>query len=213
MDVNNLLPKGEITVDAMNGVKHDARLKELHSKYRRGAREHYDWYVEYIKRYEVGQPIPYHENFGMTPEEFQERQERMENTRYYSTGTYHLQVLKSDGIIQFKADKKLKVFNNVSFNLKNNTVNVGDYVLQFAESIDVPHANNVFRSKWKGYLWKYESPNDIHLDALTNINGLNVVQYKVIIGQLEDGRGLLELKATEVTAGVVVIDLDLPLII
>lgn len=212
-DVNNLLPEGEITVDVMDGIKRDMRLAELQTKYQQGAREHYDWYVEYIKNYNLGEPIPYHENFGMTTEEFQERQDRINKITFYSTGLQKIQIIKENGIIRFKADKKLKNFENVRFNLKKNTAHIGDYALQFADSIHINNTNNGFRSKWRGYVWTYENPKDIHLEALKNITGLNVVQYKITLGQLENGDALLILKATEVEQGIILFDMDLPIII
>ena len=116
-DINNLLPEGGVTVDVMDGIKRDPRLSELNKKYQKGARENYEWYVEYIKNYKIGEPIPYHENFGLTPDEYKEMQERVDKITFFSTGLQEIQVLKQNGIISFKTEKRLKEFENVSFNL------------------------------------------------------------------------------------------------
>lgn len=212
-DINNLLPEGHITVEVMDGIKRDMRLSELQTKYQMGAREHYDWYVDYIKNYNIGEPIPYHENFGLTPDEFKERQERIDKITFYSTGLQEIEIIKNNGIISFKADKKLKAFENVQLNLNNNTAQIGDYVLHFSDTLNINHKNNGFKSKWKGYVWSFENPPNMRLEALRNFTGLNVVQYKITVGQLENGNTLFSIKATEVQQGIIVLDIDLSVII
>jgi hypothetical protein len=212
-DVNNLLPEGGVTVNIMDGVKKDPRLSELNKKYKKGTRENYGWYVQYIKNYKIGEPIPYHENFGLTPDEYKEMQERIDKISFFSTGLQEIRVIKQNGIISFKTEKRLKEFENVSFNLNNNTAKLGDYTLEFVDTVSMNTTKNGFKSKWKGYLWTYENPKDIHMEALENVVGLNVVQYKITLAQLEDGRTLFSINATEVQEGIIVLKFDVPLLI
>ena len=212
-DVNNLLPEKEVTVDVMDGIKRDPRLSELNKKYKKGLRENYGWYVEYVKNYKIGEPIPYHENFGITPDEYKEMQERIDKVTFFSTGLHKMQVIKQNGIISFKTGKSLKEFENVSFNLNNNTAKLGDYTLQFADTLRMNTTKNGFKSKWKGYLWTYENPKDMHMEALEDVVGLNVIQYKITLAQLEDGRTLFSINAIEVQEGIIVLKFDVPLLI
>lgn len=212
-DLNLLLPEGNITVDRMSGVKRDMRLAELQTKYQKGVQAHYDWYVSYIQDFKIGEPIPYHPSFGLSSEEYEERQKRIDAITYYSEGLDKVDIIKDQEKIQFKTSKKLSDFENVRFNLKNNTVNVGDYVLHFADSVNIESTKNGFRSKWKGYVWSYAEPSDIHLEALENVQGLDIVQYKVSVGLLEDGRSLLQLEATEIEDGIVLLEKNVPLLL
>lgn len=213
MDVYNLLPAGETTVELMDGIAYDARLSELQKKYKNGVIAQYDWFIEYVKSYDIGKPIPYHENFGITPEEYAERRQRIDSTRYYSNGLQKIWIKHVDGTIRMEGKKKLKQFNNIVFYPKENTVKVGDYTLPYIGEIIIEGAQNRFGKTWYGYAWAYENPKGIHLDAMKDIYRLDLVRYKIFLGEDHENNVLLHFEATEIDDGVVVIDIDIPLII
>lgn len=210
-DMDLLLPAGRVTVDRMDGVKRDTRLSELNKKFRKGAREHYDWYVDYIQSYPVGPPPPYHPNFGMTEEEFNEMNARIAKIEFYSTGLQEIDIIHEAGKIRFRADKKLKVLESVRIDPATRTAAIGNRVLHLADTVTV-NLPNGFKSRWKGYVWMFEEPENMHLDALRNITRLHVIQYKLTVGQLEDGRTLLAVRCIEVEDGIVMLEVDVPVI-
>ena len=63
----------------------------------------------------------------------------------------------------FRSTGKLSDFDSLKIDLKNNVVIFGQYEMNFVDTINVNDEKNGLRSKWKGYTWKYEEPDDFDL--------------------------------------------------
>src|SRR6476646_1910045 len=71
-DLEILLPKGNHIVDIMDGVKQTPRQTALMKKFQDAIAKNYDWFTDYVKDIPAGELLPYHENLGMTKEEYKE---------------------------------------------------------------------------------------------------------------------------------------------
>ena len=60
VDLRILLPNSKIKADIMDGVLQNPRQEELTKKFKSGIKENYDWFLEYMKTFPKGEPMPYH---------------------------------------------------------------------------------------------------------------------------------------------------------
>lgn len=209
-DIVALLPIGTVTAERMDGTTPDDRMSYLYNRYRAGLRAHYDWYVEYLETH-TGRPLPYHEYFALSPEEYDEMNGLLQKVRYRSTGRQPLEIVRRNGGIGFKAKKKLAPFRSVAFDPDHLDAYIGEYKLVLTDTFFEATDENLFGSPRCGYTWRYEEPADLHLEAMKDIPGLNVIQYKLTLGQLKNPKcTLLHLQGVEIRNGHKLVDVDLP---
>lgn len=211
-DLLLLLPRGPVTVERMDGITRNARMSQLYNRYQDGLRNHYDWYVEYLETH-TERPLPYHEYFALGPEEYDEMNALIQKVRYYSTGLQQLTIREHNGGIRFTGEKKLEAFESVAFDPRTLNAYIGKYTLQLTDTVVETTDQNLFGTAWKGYTWRYENPENLHLEAMKDVPKLNVIQYKLTLGQLGNSkRTLLHLQCIEIQEGFKLVDVDLPVV-
>lgn len=212
-DVNNLLPAGATVVDIFTGIKQNPKQAELMEKVKQGVQKNYDWFVDYSKEHTDVKPLPYHVNFGVTEAEYKEMLSGMKNIEQTSSGTESVTILKEGNKITFKNSGKLKILEAVSFDLTTNTVKLGNSVLQFDTNTDVTSDDNALKSKWKGFNWKLEEPNDLDPGQFKDLENLTVKLYKVTLGRLDkNGKTFFQLQGKEFVKGEMKVNFDIPLV-
>jgi hypothetical protein len=213
-DVNNLLPPGKTTVDVMDGIMQTKRQEELTIKFQEAIKKNYDWFIDYSQNKPAGQPMAYHPNTGLTEKEFEELMIYMLNIEFVSTGKKEMEITNISNIIEFQTgDEKLKLLESVQIDLSRNIVYLGEYELSFSDSINATEDTNALKSKWKGYSWKYEELGNLNINALKNIERMNVKKYEFRIGRLEkNDKTFLSIKGLEIENGVKKVEFDLPII-
>lgn len=212
-DVNNLLPRAEVTVDIFDGVKQSKRQAELMEKFKLGVQKNYDWFIDHTKKFENVRPLPYHPNLGLTEEEYTEMQVAIKEMESISSGSEVVSILKNNNIISFKSRGRLAILQVVKIDLEKNLVIIGDEVLNFTGKSDITNETNGLKSKWKGYNWDLETPKDIRPDQFKGLANLNAKFYKLTIGRLEkNGKTFLQIKGKEIEKGKTKVAFDIPLI-
>jgi hypothetical protein len=210
-DLKLLLPNSTVKADIMDGILQNPRQVELTNKFQKAIKENYDWFLEYIKTVPEGEPMPYNEKLGLTKEEYSELMAYMENVEVVSTGKENISIEIKDNFIRFKSHNKLADLDSLIIDLKNNIVTFGQYKMVFADTLNITTNKNGLKSKWKGYSWKFEIPENLDITDLKDLSTLNMVQYKFTIGRLEkNGKTYMSLKGREVEEGVKTVDFELP---
>ena len=212
-DVNNLLPDGKVTADAMNEIKQTPRQAELTEKFQKGIQKNYEWFVAFMKSIPEGQPMPYHRKLGMTKKEYKELEGYFDDIELVSSGKKDITIINDGNIIQFVANGNISMLNLVKIDLKKNVVFIGEYELPFSRTINVETEDNPLKSIWKGYAWELETTKNIDLGALKDLPNLHIKKYEFTIGKLEKtGKTFMSVKCHEVENGVAVINVEIPLI-
>lgn len=207
-DIVALLPVGSVTVECMDGVPRDARLSQLYGHFQKNIREHYEWYVDYLEEHPE-RPVPFHENFGLDADEYAEMNEHIGNLRYYNTGLQDMKIVRRENGIGFEAEKKAGVFQHIVIDPKKLHAYVDGHELSVMDTVCLATDKNPFGSPWRGYIWHYENPGNIRLEALKDLKNLTLVQYKITLGRLaHSGRTLLTLQQVEVEKGHKLTDVD-----
>ena len=211
-DIKILLPEGSISFDVMNQIYQSPRQIELTQKFQNAIKENYEWFIERSSKAELGKPMPYHENLGLTKEEYFELQGLMEDIELISSGTVEYEVSHSKKEIRLIP---VDIVNNetISINLEKNVVEFDGQLLAFRDTIRVNSPNNGFKSEWVGYQWVYTNPKDIGMADLKNLQTLEIQQYKFTVGFLKrTGKVHLQIKGREISNGYKTIDYELPLV-
>jgi len=211
-DLEILLQKGNHIVDIMDGVKQTPRQGALMKKFQDAIATHYDWFVEYVKDVPEGQLLPYHENLGLSKEEYEEFTNYVVNMEVISSGTTDIEIRHKNDFIYFKAKGKLNELNSLRIDLKNNTVIFGDYTMKFSDSLKVTDEKNGLRTRWKGYIWKFEEPGNVTVENMKDLGNLKLKEYEFTVGRLEkNDKTYMRFKAREVEDGAKTVEFEIPI--
>ncbi len=210
-DLKILLPNSKVKADIMDGVLQNPRQVELTNKLQAAIRDNYEWFLEYMKTVPEGESMPYDAKLGLTKEEYTDLMGFMKNIEVVSTGKEEITIETNNDFIRFKSTNKLSSFDSLIIDLKNNIVTFGEYKMTFVDTINITTNKNGLKSKWTGYSWKFEDPNNLDIGDFKDLSTLKMKQYKFTIGRLEkNGKTYMSLKGREVENGVKIIDFELP---
>jgi hypothetical protein len=220
-DLKALLPNGTTKAEIMDGVKASQRYLDLQNKFMIGVRQHQEWFLEQQKIAEkTGKPVGYHPNLGMTEAEFNELKSLMESgtgIELVSSGTESLTIKWGGDSIEFEGTGRLNAYNKLLLIPKENIAIIGDYKLDKFDLVNVESENNAFKSKWKGYSWRYEFSNKgegfNQIENMNDLQTLNMKIYKITVGQIaKDLKTYLQITESEITNGVKTKNIELPII-
>lgn len=212
-ELSGLLKDGLSSVDLIDEYKQSPRQAELMVKFQKGIQNNYEWFAENMQKVAPGQPMPYHPNLGLSKEEYEELQVLIKNFEITSSGSEDVEIIKSDSIISFKANGKLKILDAVRINLEKNEIIIGEYTLTYSGPANIDNDKNGLKSKWKGHNWAYEFPKDLSVDKIKDIDNLIAKNYKFTIGKLEkNGKTFMQIKGLEINKGVKEVQFDIPII-
>lgn len=213
IDLKNLLPDGQYIADIMDGIKQSSRQVELAAKFQKNISKNYDWFVDYMKTIPEGEPMPYHKKLGLTKSEYEEFINSLNDIEIVSTGKENVMIEVKNDTINFSSKGKLSNYNLLKIDLKDNTVIYRELKMTFSDTSNITNDKNGLRSKWKGYNWKFEEPNDLSFDDLKDLENLKMKRYSLTIGRLEkNGKTFLSFKGREINVGVKIVDFELPII-
>jgi hypothetical protein len=213
-DIKALLPQKTSTVVIYeNVIIENPRLLELQNTFTKSIQENYDWFVEYGKKNDL--PLPYHKNMGLTKSEYDELQRLYENAelKLQETGKEKMKVSYKDNSIHFSSSGTLEFFNQISVNLSDSTIQMVDNTLQFQRTDTVNNVKNVFKSRWIGYTWTYNYPENFEFLSSEYMKTGLVKSYTFTIGRLETtGKTFIKIKGVEMNNGEKYVDFDAPII-
>jgi hypothetical protein len=211
-DLKSLLSEGNMSFEIMDKVRQSPRQIELTQKFQEAIREKYDWFLEYSSNIESGKPMPYHENLGLTENEYSELQDFMNDIELVSSGILQYNVSYSENSIELTPKDTTRA-KTVSINLSENIVEFDNQRLSFKDTVRITDAQNGFKSEWFGYQWIYENPEDMEMSSLKNIQNLEVQQYKFTVGFLKQtGKVYVQIKGREMANGFKTVDYVFPLV-
>jgi len=212
-DIKNLFRNGNHMADIMDGVKQNPRQAALTIKFQEGIMKNYEWFVDYMKTIPEGKPMPYNSKLGMTKAEYDELTGYLNDIEIVSTGRENIKAELNGDTMYFKTQGKLSNYNSLKIDLKDNVVLFGQFKMVFADTSNIKDDKNGLRSKWKGYTWRFEKPNNFNFDDLKDPGNFKMKQYKFTVGRLDkNGKTFMSLKGREIEDGAKVVDFELPVI-
>ncbi len=174
--ITPLLVKSETPADIMTIQIQDdikQKLEGITKKTQASIQKNHDWYMEYLKTVQPGERLPYHENMGITQEEY----ELLLSSDQYmklvkgQEGKIHFKKI-SDNVYEIQTSSPIKLLNKVQIDFASNTLKTEFGTLNYDDKIEAADAQKI-TGRWNGEQWRLSRDN------------FNV---KYAIGQLEDSK-------------------------
>lgn len=211
-DIRKILPSGKYRAQIFGQVLYDnSRFTALQKKMTAAVQENAEWFAEYKEKHEL--PLPYHQNMGLTLQEYKELIELGKTVRPILNGTGEeiFEVIQEKNSIAFKSKGQLKFFNNTEIRFGNNTVRINNIELPYYQDVYETDTNSAYRSAWSGYSWQYVDPPDALILPKQEYRGKNVSIYTFTVARLEKGNlSFIIVKGIQYKDGKKVFDFEAP---
>lgn len=160
-------------------------VQDILSRVQKAMAEKKEWSEEYFsKYYKAGEGLPYHENFGVTKEEYQKIKD-LDKTplTVVVKSSSTISPKRTNNILTFSAEEEnAKLFELLEIDLNNNLMIFNYDTISYHKEINAP-ATTPF-GEWNGYSWKKEISNlgendELKIDSLIGkITEINVGRVK-----------------------------------
>jgi hypothetical protein len=212
-DVKELLPEGLMSFDVMDEVIQSERQLELTAKFQQAVRVNYEWFLKYAEEIrEPGKPLPFHENFGLSEDEYEELLSFIGNIELASSRVIEYNIIHGDHTVILEPTEPENYFR-VKVNFESNEVFFDAQTLTFKETVVVDDPQNGFKSEWFGYQWRFEDPEEINVGTREDLLNAEMSQYKFTVGFLErTGKTYVQIKGREFSKGIQTKAYELPLV-
>ena len=183
-----LLTKGKPIKAQLGMVTPPAEMDKYVAKVAAAARKNPEWFKQYSEESKPGVPLPYHENLGLTKEEYDEYM-KLWNQREFKTIEEVMLLLResSDKSWIITATGGASTLSTLRYTPKSDSFRSPNGKLTRLEDIDAP-AESVLGA-WKGFEWRYEEET-----------GLGTTKENIALGQSADGKfGMVVYRAQELT--------------
>ena len=211
VDLFSLLKDGFTTYDVMNGIKPNPKLDKLTTKLKRAIEKNYDWYIDHVAKVPDGEPLPYHENLGLSQAEYEEFLNLAKNITSISTGKITIVIApsKESGRIHIKFPE----MDALNISLKDSSVLYKDLKLKYSGIVHVNDDSNGLRTRWAGHSFLYENPSELSSEQMKNLDKLNYIKCKLTIALLQkSNKIMIDFSETKISNGVKILDSRMPLV-
>jgi hypothetical protein len=166
------------------------------------------WFLDYKSRFSVGgKPLPYNENFGITPDEYR-RLQHLETPppQLVPVDSQEVKVIRADGYIRFKGDSgNGKLLEYLEINVAGRQLIYGGDTIPFLNRA-ISGPSDPY-GQWQGYAWRLERTD---ADAATDSAHLSARVVEVDMGLPFKGDHLfLRIKYEDVNFGMVGANMEL----
>lgn len=114
--MEELLPRKTVRADVMT-VRNPKRMEELGKKFQEGAASKREWWLEYLRENAEKRPLPYHENMGLTREEYAEFLKLGSGQTLEKDTEIQLLATKTEGGVQLRFDDMKNALQPIDFDL------------------------------------------------------------------------------------------------
>ncbi len=207
--IDSVFKKGNYIVEILD-LEFPKDIQDIVLRFQKNTAENKKWFEDFFsKNYKPGEGLPYHENFGITKDEYQ-KVKNIANTPpiVVVKGTTSIQINRVLGALSFKAtEKSVQFFESLKIDIKNKNLIFLNDTIPFFNEINAGRPTPF--GQWHGFSWKKEVANfgendDIKMDSLVS----KIIEIN--IGKLETKNKILfRLKYKEVDKRVVKANFDI----
>lgn len=207
--IDTIITKDKLTVEFLDFV-FPQDVQDILLRVQKAMAEKKEWSEEYFsKNYKAGEGLPYHENFGVTKEDYQKIKD-LDKTPLTivvkSASTINRN--RTTDILSFSADEeKAQLFELLEIDFKNELIIFNSDTIPYHNEINAPSTTPF--GEWHGYSWKKEFSNlgdndDLKVDKLVSkIIEINIGRVK------QNNKILFRLKYKDVNKGQVNANVDI----
>jgi hypothetical protein len=157
--VDSLFSKENYTTEFLD-FEFDKDIQEILLRMQNAMAANKDWTEQYFsKYYKPGEGLPYHENMGITKEEYQKIKNIDKSPpRVVIKSTGSLKINRSKGSLSFKTNEEdTKFMEAFKIDFKNEVLLLSNDTIPFAQEINSTSSTPF--GEWHGYSWKKEISN------------------------------------------------------
>ena len=181
-------------------IKFPPEIEALAQRFQSALAENKIWAEQYIaQNTKKGEALPYHENFGITREEYQKVLAMGTSKKEVSvTDSIVMRISRDSGFIKFSADHEMAApFVLLEIIPAGRQLLFNGDTIPFKKTITAPDSNPF--GKWEGFIWRKENSNQEQIISTAQLTGKVV---EINIGKiLSTGKILFRLKYREVIKG------------
>jgi len=113
-----------------------------------------EWFQQYRTAY-AGQPLPYNERFGITPDEYKKLQNiEQAPAQLVPVDTQKITVIREAGYLRFTTDGDIHLLDYLQIDLKKNFVVFGGDTIPLVGHTAAPASSPY--GEWEGYTWRLQ---------------------------------------------------------
>jgi hypothetical protein len=141
-------------------VQPPAEIEKYIAKVEAGARKNPEWFKEFTAEAKPGIPLPFHENLGLTKEEYDEYLAIWEKREFKSQFEVMLVLRKSTGNTwTITASGEAGAISTLRYDPENGSFQSPNGTLARIEDIDAP--KETILGAWKGKEWRFEESTSL----------------------------------------------------
>jgi|SRR5688572_15357883 len=198
--VDSLLTKNTYVVEFLD-FEFPKDVQDILLRVQKSMAEKKEWSEEYFsKNYKPGEGLPYHENFGVTKEEYQKIKDLDKSPpTLVIKRTSTITVKRSADLISFEALEGDKFMEALTIDLKNELLFFITDTIPFYKEITVSSLKaygNVQGYTWKEEVSNFEEKDELKMDSLISKNIEINIGFVQIINKI-----LLTIKYKEINKG------------
>jgi hypothetical protein len=207
--VDSLLSKDSYTIEFLD-FEYPKDLQEIVLRFQQSTVDRKEWFEDYYsKNFKQGEGLPYHENLGITKEEYQKIKdiEKMPPTIVVKS-TAFVKANRNSNVFSFKtSENDIKFLETLKIDFRNEVLIFLNDTIPFSSEINAPVTTPF--GEWHGYSWKKEISSQGENDVL-RFDSLSATIMEVDFGKIKkNNKTLLRLKYNKINKGSVKAKLDL----
>jgi len=184
--LSKLLISGQHKVKVMILSNQSDRQTVLMKKQIESINQNFEWFKKYLNDNPQNKALPYHKNFGLTPDEYNEYHSLISQLELKEKSIAYLDVKKDDSNIVLTINRDSNSPIKISLNLKENTVNFNNYSLTYSTLLKNKDSNNIHNSPWIGHYWsQFVFPQNEDYLYVDDQFEYQIIHIKVIIGKID----------------------------
>lgn len=207
--LDSLLEEDNYTVEFLS-FEYPQDIQDITLRFQKSITDKKEWFQEYYsKNYKSGEGMPYHENFGITYEEYLKIKDMKKTPPKVSvSSTAQLKANRNEDIFSFKAlAKGLGLLEALKIDFKNEVITFFNDTLSFESEINTPATTPL--GEWHGYSWKKQTSNTADDDDL-NFDSLVYEMKEISFGRIHaNNKTLLRIQYKKVNKGTVEGNIDM----
>ncbi len=176
-------------------------------RYTRAIAANQQWYLDYRNKYSTsGQPLPYNEHFGITPEEYR-RIQHLETmpSQLTAVDSQQVAVSRDHGFIQLKSDGQTHLLDYLTIDSSQELLIYGGDTIPFAGRSGSGPSSPY--GQWQGFTWRLER-TDIASTLDANKVTARIIELNLGLPS-EGGKTFLRIKYQDVSAGATTANMEL----
>lgn len=158
VELETYLPRSmTIKADVM-AIGAPPQVQVLLDRLQKSLEQHKEWLQEYIKTAAPGTSLKYHENFGLTEEEYQTVLTQSDKLVLVKQQEIELKFSKFKESIQVSSSSTDFPMNNIIYDRKSNVIQTPYGVLRSVSKIEQNDKNSI-TGRWSGIQWQLQKGN------------------------------------------------------